>query len=136
MKNILFFFSVVTIISVLNSCSDKQDLIGKWDDNIKLSTKAVEFDANSDSVIITTQGDWWWITDVTVDNETFSAFEGVNMESYNYSIKQDCFIVERRDKNTLFIKVDENLLSTPRIITVGLEAGDYFDRVTITQASK
>lgn len=136
MKNILLFFSVVIIISVLNSCSDKQDLIGKWNDNIKLSTKAVEFDANSDSVIITTQGDWWWITDVTVDNETFSAFEGVNMESYNYSIKQDCFIVERRDKNTLFIKVDENLLSTPRIITVGLEAGDYFDRVTITQASK
>jgi hypothetical protein len=41
--------------------------------------------------------------------------------------------VERRDKTKLFIKVDENPANVQRLITVGLEAGDYFDKVTITQ---
>ena len=50
-----------------------------------------------------------------------------------YSIKKDCFLVERRDKNTLFVRVDANPLNVIRTITIGFEAGDYFDRVTITQ---
>ncbi len=45
-------------------------------------------------------------------------------------------IFERRDKHTLFIKVEENPLNAKRIITVGLEAGDYPDMVTITQKPK
>ena len=34
-----------------------------------------------------------------------------------------------------FIKVEANPNNVKRIITVGLEAGDYFDRVTVTQKS-
>lgn len=41
--------------------------------------------------------------------------------------------MERRDKNTLFVKVNENPLQVQRVIIVELEAGDYFDSVTITQ---
>ena len=110
--------------------------MGKWHDNIKLSTKAVEFGANTDSVTITTKGDSWWVTDVTVNNERFNVFESINTGSEKYSIKKDCFVVERRDKNTLFIKVDSNTLNVKRIITIGLEAGDYFDRVKIAQPPK
>ena len=88
------------------------------------------------SLTITTEGDWWWVIDVTVNDEGFYNFDSVDTELDNYSIKQDCFVVERRNKNTLFIKVEENPLSIQRIITVGLEAGNYFDRVTITQAAK
>ena len=108
---------------------------GVWDDNIKLSLKTDEFTANADSIMITTQGSWWWICDITVNDNHFYGF-GINPDSDNYRIKQDCFIVERRDKHTLFIRLDENPLNISRIITVGLEAGDYFDRVTITQKAK
>jgi len=136
MKRLLCFKWLIAIVIFFYSCSDKKDLIGKWDDNIKLSVKAVEFGANTDSVTITTEGDFWWVTNVTVNSERYHIFDSIDIESDNYSFKHDCFVVERQDKNTLFVKIDENQLSTPRIVTVGLEAGDYFDRVTITQAAK
>lgn len=119
------------VLVILYSCSEKE--IGKWDDNIKLSTKAVEFSALPDSVTITTGGDNWWVSDVSVNSVWFSGFKDINLEADSYRIKRDCFVVERRDKNKLFIKVDENPLTVQRNITVGLQAGDYFDRVTITQ---
>jgi hypothetical protein len=123
------------IISFFTLCSCI-DYIGKWDDNIHLSAKTAEFSASGDSVIIKTGGSSWWISDISVDTVCFYGFKDVNLLSDNYSIKQDCFVVERRDKNTLFIKAEANPLNVKRIITVGLEAGDYFDRVTITQKPK
>jgi hypothetical protein len=125
---------VLNIIIITSSCTRiRKD--GDWDDNIKLSVRTDEFTAVADSVIITTKGSWWWISDITVNDNHFYGF-GINPESESYIIKQDCFIVERRDKNTLFIRLDENPLDVSRIVTVGLEAGDYFDRVTITQKAK
>ncbi|MDP4208907.1 MAG: hypothetical protein Q8928_08850 [Bacteroidota bacterium] len=122
---------IISII-IFISCKEK----GIWDDNIHLSTKAAEFSASGDSVTIKTGGNWWWVSDVSVDTTWYYGFVGVDLQSDNYTIKQNCFDVERRDKNTLFIKVDANPNNVKRIITVGLEAGDYFDRVTITQKPK
>jgi hypothetical protein len=122
---------VSLILSV--SCSDKYDRDGDWDDCIKLSRKNLTFEATADSAVITTVGQWWWVTDVSVNNVYFCGFEGVETDSEHYVIRQDCFTIERRDAHTLFIKLDANLLSSPRSISVGLQAGDYFDRVSITQ---
>jgi len=44
--------------------------------------------------------------------------------------------VERRNTNTLFIKVVPNTVCTKRTIKVCLQDGDYFDFVTITQKAK
>lgn len=121
---------IVSFITIY-SCSEKE--LGDWDDNIKLSTKAVEFSSLSDSVTIKTGGSKWWVSDVSVNSDWFYGFKDINLEADSYTIQQDCFVVERRDKNTLFIKVDENPLKVQRVITVGLQAGNYFDRVTITQ---
>jgi hypothetical protein len=109
--------------------------IGKWDDNIHLSAKEFTFSASGDSAIIKTEGTFWWISDISVDTTYYYGFTDVNMMTDKYSIKKDCFLVERRDKNTLFVRVDSNPLNVKRIITVGFEAGDYFDRVTVTQKS-
>lgn len=106
---------------------------GDWDDNIKLSQKTVEFNASADSVIITTEGSWWWISNVSVNSTYFQLSPEINVESKHYSFRKDCFVVERRDKNTLFIKLDANELPVKRIFSVELEAGDYFDRVIIIQ---
>ncbi|GET23010.1 BACON domain-containing protein [Prolixibacter denitrificans] len=126
--------SLMTILIItLFACTKPK---GIWEDNIHLSTKSAEFNASGDSVTIKTGGDWWWISDVSVDSTWYYGFTSVDMQSDNYTIKEDCFTVERRDKNTLFIKVAANPNNVKRIITVGLEAGDYFDRVTITQKPK
>jgi len=133
MKKIINFDLIIILIVAFYSCSKPK---GLWEDNIHLSTKNVSFSSSEDSVIIKTGGDWWRISDVSVDRTWYYDFTGVDLQSDNYKIKQSCFEVERRDKNTLFIKVDANPNNIKRIITVGLEAGDYFDRVTINQKPK
>jgi hypothetical protein len=136
-KRYLNLSLVIIFVIVLFSCSqinERED--GDWDDNIHLSAKTVEFSADGDSVTIKTGGSWWWITDISVDSAWYYGFKGIAIEAESYRIKQDCFDVVRRDKNTLFIKVEANPFNVIRTITVGLEAGDYFDRVTVTQKSK
>jgi hypothetical protein len=132
-KAMILFVSIFVIIS----CSDKEDPIGQWDDNIKLSTKNVDFAVNTDSVTISTEGSWWWIDGISFEDSTYMYYlrEDINLESDSYLIKENDFVVERRDKNTLFVKIFENNTGKERTLTITLEAGDYFDRVYINQAA-
>lgn len=130
MKRLLSFYILLISLIAFSSCID---WIGGWKDNIHLSTRTLHFNSAGDSAIVTTKGNWWWVSDISVDSTHYYNFKDINLESDHYTIKDDCFIVERRDKNTLFIKVDANPLNVNRIVTVGLEAGDYFDRVTVIQ---
>jgi hypothetical protein len=130
-------FILILSVFFMISCSDKKDPIGKWDDIIKLSTKNVGFTAEKDSVTITTGGDWWWIDGISFEGSKYHYYhrEDINLESDSYSIMENCFIVERRDKNTLFVKLNENNTGNERSMNITLEAGDYFDHVNIKQAA-
>ena len=130
------FFLFIGILFMI-SCSDKEDPIGKWDDIIKLSTKNVDLAVETDSIIITTEGDWWLIGAISFEDSTYIYYnrEDINLESDSYSIKEDNFLVERRDKNILFVKLNENKTGNVRIMNITLEAGDYFDSVSIKQAA-
>ncbi|MDP4240687.1 MAG: hypothetical protein Q8904_14585 [Bacteroidota bacterium] len=130
MKKIVNLSLSIIFSIIFFSCS-QQD--GGWDDNIKLSRKTVEFSAAADSVLVTTGGISWWVNNVSVDSNGCKYYPGVTAEVDTFTIQHDCFIVKRRNKNTLFIKVDKNTQSINRTITVCLEAGDYFDYVTVTQ---
>lgn len=130
MSRIIALCMPVVLAFILFSCSEKE---GDWDDNIKLSKKSVEFSAAGDSVTVTTIGNWWWVTDVSLNGTYFYGFQEITGEAETYKIEQNGFVVERRNKNTLFIKLDENTGNTKRVMVVGLQAGNYFDRVTITQ---
>ena len=123
---------------LLASCSDSEDPIGKWDDKIKLSTKNVSLKANKDSVTITTRGSWWWIDGIAFDGTTYSYYNSdeVDLESDSYSIKEEEFVVERREKTTLFVKLSENKTGKERVMNITLEAGNYFDYVSIKQVAK
>ena len=134
-RNLKVNLAIIFAVTLFSCSKINQRKDGDWDDNIHLSTKTVELKATSDSVAIKTEGSWWWVSDISVDSKSYFNFVGVDLQADNYKIKQDCFVVERRDKNTLFIKVEANPNNDKRIITVGLEAGDYFDRVTVTQKS-
>jgi hypothetical protein len=123
------------LVFVISSCStSRKD--GDWDDNIHLSTQVAEFGAEADSITVTTEGTWWWVTGISVNGVGYYPSPDIDLETDSYSIEEDCFVVERRDNKTLFIKVNENPLNVQRIIRVELEAGDYFDGVTITQAAQ
>ncbi|MBN2259660.1 MAG: hypothetical protein JW702_03910, partial [Clostridiales bacterium] len=62
-KSVLFAFCII----IMASCSDNEDPIGKWDDNIKLSARYAEFSSESDSITIKTKGDWWWINGISFE---------------------------------------------------------------------
>ena len=128
----------MVLVFILYSCS-KKEINGVWSDNILLSKKSAEFNPLGDSITITTKGIGWRIIDIaviSVDTLFFYNFSGINMMATNYVIKQNCFDVEHRDSNTLFIKIDANPFNVKRIIDVGLASGDYSSGVTITQKSK
>ncbi len=133
MKKLLYFISLSTLI-FFTSC-DQDEPEGKWSDNIKLSAYSAELSANADSVAFTTGGSWWWITHVSVNDSTYHPEEDLS-EMHNYSISNDDVLVERRNTTTLFVKVGANVSGKTRTIKVGLEAGDYFDSVTVTQTAK
>ena len=126
-KVILLFASII----LMTSCNEP---IGKWNDIIKLSAKNIEFEAKADSVIITTEGDWWWITKISLADSIYN--ESINTAADFYIITENSFVIERRDKNTLSIKLNENTTGKKRTMVIGLEAGDYFDSITINQSEK
>lgn len=136
MGKILGLGLFIGLIIVGTSCSDKNRLDGDWDDCIKLSTKEVNFSAMADSIVISTKGSSWWITDIAIDDDIYHDFEDIDVLSDKYEIKIDNIVVKRRDKKTFIVKVNENPFDSERVITVGLQAGDYFDNVTLTQKGK
>jgi hypothetical protein len=133
MKKTIQFDFIFLLIVALYSCSKPK---GIWDDNIHLSARTAELSAAGDSITLKTEGSWWWVSDISVDSTWYYGFTDIYLQADSYIIKQDCFDVEHRDKQTLFIKVASNPDTVKRIITVGLEAGDFHDRVTITQKAK
>lgn len=135
MKQIVNFSISLLFTLMFFSCT-QADGDGDWDDNIKLSAKVFEFSAAGDSATVTTGGSWWWLNAVSVNDKQYHDFGSLSMEDDKYKIQQDCFIVERRNTNTLFIKVVPNTLCTKRTVVVCLQDGDYFDFVTITQKAK
>lgn len=132
MKKIgLLLLTIITMVS----CSDRKNLIGKWDDIIKLSTKNVEFSASADSVTIKTGGDWWWINYISFDDSIYiyNNRQDIDILANSYTIVEDNFKVIRRDKNTLFVRVNPNTTGAERNMRILLEAGDYFDGISLKQ---
>ena len=131
---------VVGIISILFlsllSCKSNEpdEPIGKWDDNIKLSTKEVNFIAESDSVIITTEGTSWWIYGIGLNDDWSYDISGIDTTQDNFLIEESEFTIERRNTNEIRISMTENQSDTERTLTIGLQAGNYFDRIRITQS--
>ncbi|MCW3807264.1 hypothetical protein [Plebeiibacterium marinum] len=124
---------IILFMVIMFSCSDKEELIGKWDDNIKLSTKAVGFDAGKDSVVITTKGEGWWINSVNEGDSCYMGAIDQHLIDGTYTITKDFFTIERRTSKSLFVKFDQNNSGYQRGISITLQSGNYFDYVDITQ---
>lgn len=134
MKQTLKLIGLIAFTLILASCSiDRLD--GDWDDNINLSTRLIHFDKNKNAATVKTRGSSWWINGVLVNGKDFSSAQDQNIDLKldSYTFKGDWFTVEKKDKTTLNIDMDENHTETERKIIIHLQAGNYFDRVSITQ---
>ena len=111
---------------------------GKWPDNIHLSVKDITFKAEADSAIITTKGTSWWIDNVSINDTAYSYYhvDSINLLGDTYILRDDCFIIEKRNNTTIFVKMDANTTGNERFMTITFEAGDYFDYVHINQLAE
>lgn len=124
--------SLLMILISLFSCTKSQD--GKWDDNIKLSQKNVEFSATNDSIIITTDGESWWINNVFFNDST--DFEISENSSGRFLIQEDEFTVDRRSSTELYIEMTQNMKDSVRTLIIVLQNGNYFDGIKIIQLAE
>jgi hypothetical protein len=128
-KNMIFFVIVLSFIS----CTDERD--GDWEDNIKLSQKEFQFDSSESSANIKTEGDSWWISEVFFKDGETTDLSNLDTTSGSFTITESEFILERSNGRELSVKLFENTTGFERTFVIGLQAGNYFDGITIIQAA-
>lgn len=138
MKNLRILSSAGCLLMaiVLFSCSSEsggED--GKWDDNIKLSQKEAQFSAGKDSIVITTEGESWWISDISFNGNAAYDFGDLDTSQENFVIDEPEFSIERKNSTEIHIVIQKNETGSERNLIIGLEAGDYFDGIKIVQAA-
>lgn len=121
------------VISVLAFSCETEDPIGKWDDNIHLSSKSLDFNPMGDSIIVTTGKAGWWLTNIMVNGESYYLPQDVDIQAESYDLETGEILVQKRDNYTIFIRVQGNKENYERIVSVGLQNGNYFDRIVIRQ---
>jgi hypothetical protein len=133
LKVIGIFIILITSYSCSNS--DEPDrLIGDWDDNIKLSQKEAILSTEKDSIVITTEGERWWIDGISL-NGSIIDFGEINTNTANFVIDETEFRIERKNSTEIHIEMTKNQTESERVLIIGLQAGDYFDGIQITQST-
>lgn len=125
---------VIVLISCL-SCSNSDRPDGDWDDNIKLSQKEAKLTAENDSIVITTEGEWWWIDNISLNGDSNFDLSGIDTTEKNFIVDNAEFMIERKNATEIHIEMTKNQTGSERKLIIGLQAGDYFDRIVITQSA-
>ena len=129
-KNTFYLAFVVAILFII-SCKKTEQ--GKWSDNIKLSQKKVSFNSNINSIVVTTESTGWWLGGITYDKKNID-LTNIKRLDQNFTVTEADFQVERKDGNKIIITMNQNTTKSDRLLTIGLQYGDYFDGVEITQS--
>ena len=126
-------FSIILLLAAVafTSCSEKE---GICDDNIEILQKTAQLQSSSDSIIISTQEGGWWLSDASLDGSYLAAIDSIDTTFDNFEINTSSVTITRINSRQLKIKMSQNLTSEERILEIGLQSGNCFDRLTITQA--
>lgn len=135
----LLVYSIGVFLTLSQFSCNKliEDKDGDWDDNIKLSTRLVNFTGTQNIVEIKTQNTWWWINSVNTNNEYFMPKYQTNMfDKENIIVNTDWLTVERKDGKTIELTATNNTTQSKRTATISLQAGNYFDYITVIQSNQ
>lgn len=126
--------ALLLLLSLASCSNDDVPKDGDWDDIIQLSQDQVLFGPGGGSATITTEGQWWWVHGISL-NGTDIDISGVDTTSDTFEVDGPGFTVRRENATELYIEMAENQSGTERTLTVGLEAGDYFDGIVAIQSA-
>lgn len=131
MKKIL---TLLLVTFTLLSCSDSKD--GDWDDNILLSQKQISVDSAQNSILLTTGGNSWWISEIFfMDGQSFDISD-IDTTSQDFQISESDFTLDRINGNEIQIVIEANNTNLERVLHVGLQSGNYFDGFKIIQSAE
>ena len=112
--------------------TQKDLLIGQWDDNIKLSEKEVTLSWTGDTARITTEGRHWWIDGIRLNGELYYEPTLTERETLartgSFDVVCDWLKVSCRDYVITLIAAPNG--PEVRTFDISLSSGDYFDNIT------
>ncbi|WP_452231365.1 hypothetical protein [Lacinutrix sp. MEBiC02595] len=138
MKNNYHIIIWIFLLTTTISCSkSEENNIEKWDDNIGLSQKNVEFTSDNNNVTITTEYGWC-LAGISLNGNYITPTIGIDINpcSNTFIIGNDEFSIQRNSKTEILIEMNENQTNSERVLRVDFSAGNYFDRVIITQSAE
>ena len=132
MSKIKFVTCCLFIVLIMFSCSDEQD--GKWDDNIKLSTKTITMPASKSSFTVNTQSTNYWVDAISFNGEVADLSQ-IDQYSKNWNFESTEYEIERKeDGKKIAITMNANTSGADRVLIISLQNGNYFDGIRVTQA--
>lgn len=149
-RSLIYLFSFSFIFLSCNENNMEDDLTdirsesseevkdGEWKDVIGLSTKTARFVGKKDTARIYTKGLGWWFESITVDgvrHEITAENNKAEIETYRFSQTCDWLTVHREDSIITLFAASNNT-GEEREFELSLQGGDYFDRISGTQAAK
>lgn len=132
-------FSIVMALSLLSLFSACKDGDNQVEDTIGLSTEKITFSAQGGTQQITTEGDSWAVTGISMDGKKLKYEYEERPSSFQapFRINTEVLTLERPETmKTLIIKLDENPTEQERIIEVSLFDRDFHTDITIKQEGK
>lgn len=133
-KLLMILFGMFSVLFASCSSDEVKDLpTGPSGDVIKLSKKEASFTAETNTITITTEYKTWWVNGFALGKVRIDK-GNVNLLAENFIFKNDVFEIERKNGNTLIITMSKNTTGTERSLNIGLQSGNYFDNINITQS--
>ena len=124
MRQTYYFLSFVLLLFVFISCSN--DVVGKGTDTIGLETKEVFFKSSKDSIELRTR------KGEISTKDTIYRTHSLNVQV----IEGGGLYVEKTGRKSIFIRIDSNLTGLERRFTTVIQAGNYYNTITIIQKAK
>lgn len=81
---------------------------------------------------ISTEGESWWVNELSLNGKLLN-IDGIDTTKENFIIEETNFSVERKNAKEIHISLKENQTELKRVLLVGLQAGNYFETIRITQ---
>lgn len=131
MNRVILIFASLLLLS---SCLEDEPW-GGGEDTIKFSTREVNLTSKLDSVIVTSEGDYWGLDEIVFEDSTYAYYLNKDLDTRlnSFIIEENSFTVERRDKNTLYVELNENITGEDRVMTLYFSEINSFPSITVRQ---
>ena len=131
--SINWVFSILCLAGMLTACTN--DEVGFGEDTIKFSEKEVQVPASQSSYLITTQGTFWWISELYLAGNQID-YSSVDTSRGDFLIDNPEFSIERDNSTQINIQLNTNTTGVQRELLIYLQAGNYGDRIRVVQAGQ